>query len=123
VSAGPFRTLRNVAIIAVVALLIALAPGGGTGLSVALWILTVAFFAAIAFMGYRMYREYRFTIDSLSALEKWVAYGSIGIAFVTFTATRRLFSIGGGGVLVWIALLGLASFGIYWVWRHQSQYG
>ena len=40
-SEGPFKTLRNLAIVALVALLIALAPGGGTGLSVALWILTV----------------------------------------------------------------------------------
>ena len=46
-SEGPFKTVRNLGIVALVALLIALAPGGGTGLSVALWILTVAFFAAI----------------------------------------------------------------------------
>jgi len=122
VSEGPFRTLRNLAIVAIVALLIALAPGGGTGLSVALWILTVAFFAAIAFLGYRLYREHRFTLDSLSTVERWVLYGSIGLAFVTFTASQRLLHTG-LGVLVWIGLLGLASFGVFWVWRHSREYG
>jgi len=83
-----FRGLRNFAIVALVALAIALAPGGGTGLSVVLWILTVAFFTAIALLGYRLYREHRFTIDSLSALERWVLYGSVGLAFLTFTGTN-----------------------------------
>jgi uncharacterized protein involved in cysteine biosynthesis len=120
---GPFKALRNFAIIAVIALLIVVAPGGGTGLSVALWLLTVAFFAAIAFFGYRMYRENRFTIDSLSTTERAVAYCAIGLAFVNFTATNRLFNLGGGGVLIWLAVLGLCSYGIYWVWRHASEYG
>ena len=118
---GPFRTLRNFGIVALVALVIALAPGGGTGLSVVLWIVTVAFFTAIAFLGFRLYREHRFTLDSLSTLERWVLYGSIGLAFVTFTASQRLLHTG-IGVLVWIALLGIASFGVFWVWRHATQY-
>ena len=105
------------------ALAIALAPGGGTGLSVVLWILTVAFFASIALMGYRLYREYHFTIESLPVLERTVAYVSIGAAFVAFTATSRLFNLGGGGVLIWLGILGLCSYGIFWVWRHASQYG
>jgi len=120
---GRLGTLRNFAIVALIALLIALAPGGGTGLTVALWVLTVAFFVSIALLGYRLFREYRFTLESLSDLERWVAYGSVGVAFVDFTATRRLFDLGGGGVLVWLGVLGLCSYGIFWVWRHASQYG
>ena len=118
-----YRTLRNFGIVALIALAIALAPGGGTGLSVALWILTVAFFASIALLGFRLYRENRFTLDSLSTTERGVAYGSVGLAFVDFTATSRLFQLGGGGVLIWLAILGLCSYGIFWVWRRQSEYG
>ena len=117
------RGLRNFGIVALIALAIAVAPGGGTGLAVALWILTVAFFVSIALLGYRLFREHRFTIESLSVLERTVAYGSVGLAFVAFTATNRLFSWGGGGILAWFALLGLASYGIFWVWRHATQYG
>jgi uncharacterized protein involved in cysteine biosynthesis len=118
-----FRGLRNVAIVALIALAIALAPGGGTGLSVALWLLTVAFFVSIAFLGYRLFRENRMTIEALSVTERAVAYGSIALAFVAFTATNRLFNIGALGVLLWLAVLGLCSYGIYWVWRHASEYG
>ena len=117
------RGLRNFAIVALVALAIALAPGGGTGLSLVLWLVSVAFFASIALFGARLYRENRFTIQSLSSAERGIAYASIGVAFVNFTATRRLFDLGGAGVLIWLAILGLCSYGIYWVWRHASQYG
>ena len=117
------RGLRNFAIVALIALAIALAPGGGTGLAVALWLLTVAFFVSIALLGYRLFKENRFTIESLSTLERGVAYGSIGLAFTDFTATNRLFGLGGLGILIWLALLGLASYGVFWVWRHATQYG
>jgi O-antigen/teichoic acid export membrane protein len=117
------RGLRNFAIVALVALAIAVAPGGGTGLSLVLWLISVGFFASIALFGARLYRENRFTIESLSQTERAVAYGSIALAFVNFTATRRLFDLGGAGVLLWLAILGLCSYGIYWVWRHSSQYG
>jgi O-antigen/teichoic acid export membrane protein len=117
------RGLRNFAIVALVALAIAVAPGGGTGLSLVLWLLSIAFFASIAFFGVRLYRENRFTIESLSTVERAVAYCSVAGAFVNFTATRRLFDLGGAGVLIWLAILGLCSYGVYWVWRHSSQYG
>lgn len=114
--------LRNLAIVALVALAIVVTPGGGTGLSVVLWLLTIGFFASIVLLGARMYREHRLTLESLSVLERSVAYGSIGLAFLDFTATNRLFDLGGVGVLVWLAVLGGCSYGVFWVWRHASQY-
>ena len=117
------RGLRNFAIVALVALAIALAPGGGQGLTLVLWLTTVFFFASIAMLGARLYRENSFTIESLSQTERGVAYASVAGAFVNFTATRRLFDLGGGGVLIWLAVLGLCSYGVYWVWRHASEYG
>ena len=47
---------------------------------------------------------------------------SIGLALLTFTATNRLFDQGGFGVLVWLALLGLATYGLYWVWTQYRRY-
>ena len=117
------RFLRNLGIVALVALAITVAPGGGTGLSLVLWLLSIAFFAAIAFFGARLYRDNRFTIESLSFTERAVAYGSIPGALVNFTGTRRLFDLGGAGVLIWLTILGLCSYGIYWVWRHSTEYG
>ncbi len=106
------RSAWKFGVVALVALVLAAAPGGGSALRVVLQLLSIAFFAAIAFFGYRMYRENSLTLASLDSRQRLVLYGSIGLAVLTFTATRRLFV--GVGVLVWLALLGLASYGIYW---------
>ena len=116
------KHVRNFGIVVLVAAALAFVPGGGPTLGVVLALLAIAFFTAIAFLGWRLYHEHRFTLDSLSTLERWVLYGSIGLAFVTFTASQRLLHTG-LGVLVWIGLLGLASFGVFWVWRHSREYG
>jgi hypothetical protein len=105
---------RNVAIIALIALAIVALPGGGPTLSVVLTLLSIAFFVVIAMFAYRLYREHHLTLDSLTDRQRVVLYGSAGVAFLTFTATPRLFATG-IGVLVWLVLLGLASWGVMWV--------
>ena len=118
-------TLRqglNIAIVLLLALGFTVLPGGDDSLNVALTVLALAFFAAIAFLGYRLYREYHFTLDSLEERERLVLYGSIALAFLTFAATQRLFGYGGGGVVAWIGMLALASYGVYWVYTHSQRY-
>jgi uncharacterized protein involved in cysteine biosynthesis len=115
-------TARNVAILAVIALAIVALPGGGATLNVMLSMLSIAFFAAIALFGYRLYRENRFTLDSLTDRQRLVLYGSVGLAFLVFTATPRLFNSGGIGVLTWLVLLGLASYGVMWVFISSRRY-
>ncbi len=115
------KTARNFGLIAVVALVLSL-PGGGGVLNVVLTTLSIAFFTAIALFGYRLFREHSFTIDSLSERQRLVLYGSVALAFFTFTAAQRLFD-SGPGVLVWLAMLGLASYGVYWVYTQARDYG
>jgi uncharacterized protein involved in cysteine biosynthesis len=111
------------AIVALIALVLTIAPGGGQTLDVLLTLLTVAFFAAIGLFGFRLYREHRFTLDSLTDRQRFGLYGSIGLAFLTFTATRLLFGAGGAGLLLWLALLGLCSYGGYWVLIRSRRMG
>lgn len=113
---------RNLAIIALIALAVTVLPGGGPTLDVFLTLITVGFFTAIALLGYRLYREHHFTLDALEPRQRLVLYAAIGLAFLTFAATQRLFDAGGGGVLGWLALLGLASFGVYWVFQQARRY-
>jgi hypothetical protein len=110
-------------VVALIALLLVVLPGGGSALDVALTLLTIAFFAAIAMLGYRLYREHGFELDSLEPRQRLVLYGSIGLALLTVTATNRLFDEGGLGVLVWLALLGLCSYGVFWVYTQYRRYG
>jgi TRAP-type C4-dicarboxylate transport system permease small subunit len=114
------KAARNIAIVALVALGFAALPGGRATLNVIVALLTILFFAAIAILGYRLYREHRFTLDSLEPIQRAVLYGSIGLAVLTFTASSRL--LVGAGILVWLALLGLAAYGVYWVFQRYRSY-
>ena len=105
-----------------IALLFTVAPGGDSTLNVMLAILSIAFFVAIAMLGYRLHRENRFTLDSLTEVQRGVLYSAVGGAFLVFAASERLFDLGGGGVVIWIALLGLCSYGVYWVWVSSRDY-
>ena len=116
------RTAGKFGIVALLALALFVLPGGGDALNIALTALTIAFFVAIALLGYRLYREHRFDLESLEAPERLVLYVSVGAAFLTFTATNRLFDEGGVGVLAWLALLGLCSYGVFWVWTRYRSY-
>lgn len=109
-------------VIALVALLLVALPGGGSALDVVLTALTAAFFAAIALLVMRMYRQYRLDLESLDPNIRLALYGSLAIAVLTFTATDRLFDAGGAGVLAWFALLALASYGLFWAWSRYKRY-
>jgi hypothetical protein len=116
------KTAINFAIIALVALAIVVLPGGGPALAVVLTLITIGFFVAIATLGYRMYREHHWTLDSLTPRDRLVLYASIGGAFLTFAATQRLFNQGGFGAIGWIALLGICSYGVFWVFMRSRNY-
>ena len=116
------RMARNWAIIALIALAIVVLPGGGPALNIVMTLLSIAFFAGIALFGYRMWHEQRFTLDSLSDRQRFVLYASGGVALLNFTATSRLFEAGGLGVLVWLMLLGICSYGVMWVFISYRSY-
>jgi type IV secretory pathway TrbD component len=66
--------------------------------------------------------EHRATIFGLGDNQRAVLYGSVAAATVALLATNRLWNNGGLGTLLWIALLALAGWGIYRVWRAYSEY-
>ena len=114
------RNAVNIAIVLLIALGFAALPGGQSTLKVLLTILTICFFGAIALLGYRLFREHRFTLDSLEPVQRAVLYGSIGLAVLTFAASNRLLQ--GMGILVWLALLGAASYCVYWVFQRYRSF-
>jgi drug/metabolite transporter (DMT)-like permease len=116
------ETAWKFGLIALVALVLVVLPGGGNALDVLLTFLTVAFFAAIALLVARMYRQYRLDIETLDSDIRLALYGSLAIAVLTFTATDRLLNSGGAGVLVWFALLAVASYGLFWAWTRYRRY-
>ena len=115
------RAARNFLIIALIALGFWALPAGRPTLNVLLALLSIAFFVAIALLGYRYYREHRFTIDSFEPIQRGVLYGAIGLAILTFAASSRLLD-SGAGIIVWLALLGIAAYGVFWVFQRHRRY-
>ena len=109
-------------VVALVALALVVLPGGGNALDVVLTALTIVFFAAIALLVARLYRQYRLDLDTLDPNIRLALYGSLAIAVLTFTGTDRLFDAGGAGVLAWFALLAVASYGLFWAWTRYRRY-
>jgi hypothetical protein len=112
---------RNIAIIALLALAIVVVPGGGNFADTLLAAISLAFMAAIAFLGYRLYRENQFFLSTLSDRHRGLLYGAVGLIFATLTATDRLWDTG-LGLLTWFALLGASVFALFFVWSESRRY-
>jgi heme O synthase-like polyprenyltransferase len=121
---GPNRAknIRNILIIVALAVVVWLVPGGGTGSSLIYNVLTLLLTAGLLFFGYRLYMENRATIFGLGDNVRAVLYGSLALACVALLATSKLWNDGGLGALLWVALLSVAAFGLYRVWRAYSEY-
>lgn len=116
------KTARNIGIIAVLALAIAVLPGGGDAADTVLTALTMGFLAAMGFFAYRLYRENQLTISTLTDVQRVVLYGALGVIALLIAAADEMFSTG-GGTLAWIALLALSVLAIIRVWTQATSYG
>lgn len=112
---------RNVAILLALAAVLMLAPGGGNAGNAILEALLVAMLGALAWLAVRLYREHRTDLYSLGERNRGLLYAAAGLATLTLTATGKLWATGPGTVF-WFALLGLAGYGAYYVFRVSRQY-
>jgi hypothetical protein len=111
--------VRNVAIIAVLAAMVAILPGGGTGAGVVLTALYLAFLGATIWVASVMYREHRGTLYLLPDSRRALLYIAVGVLAVTLTATHRLWGTPAGSV-AWLVLVGASvyvGFAVIWAAR------
>jgi hypothetical protein len=69
----------------------------------------------------RLYRDHRSDIYGLGDRNRGILYCAAGLATLTLTATDRLWSTG-PGTIVWFALMALAGYSGYAVFRASRQY-
>ena len=116
------RALRNFGILALIALALVVLPGGGPTVSVILTLLGAAFLVALGFFLLQLYREHRWTLESMETVYRVVLYSSLGLAFLTFAGYQKLWQNGGtSGRVVWLALLALAGYGVFWSWAQARR--
>jgi hypothetical protein len=115
------QNVRNIAIILALAAAVDFLPGGGAAADTMIAALTMIFFAAIAWMVYRLYREQEMTLATLSDARKAGLFGAVGgialliVAYDEFNSWR-------GGLLLWIALLAGCIAAIFLIWRRATTY-
>jgi hypothetical protein len=115
------RTARNVAIVMLLALVVAVLPGGGNLANAVITALTMALLAGIAWMLYVLSRENQLTLSSLTDGRRAIFYGAFGMLALLVAGSDKMFATG-GGTLLWIILLGLSVAAIWKVWIEANSY-
>jgi hypothetical protein len=111
--------VRNILIVLVIAALIVVIPGGGTGANVATQAVSLVFLAALGWVASVMYRQHRTDLYSLGDGKRAALYAAVAVATVTLTATPRMWHTSAGSV-AWLVLIGGATytaFAIFWAAR------
>ncbi len=115
------KHLRNVAIIAALAAIVAFAPGGGNGVDTVVTALTMGFLVAIVAFAYQLYRDNQLTVATLSDGRRAILFAALGLIALLIAGTDEFFA-SGGGTLVWILLFGAAVAAIWRVWAEARSY-
>ena len=115
------QTVRNVAIVLLLALGVYAIPGGGTAAETVIAALVMGFLAAIAFFVYRLYRENQLTLMTLTDGRRAILYGALGVIALMVAGADELLS-SGAGTVAWIALIALSAFAVFRVWTEASTY-
>jgi hypothetical protein len=115
------RALRNIAIIALLALVVAEVPAGGHVADGIIAAITVAFLVVIGGLGYQIYRQNRLAYTSLADRPRAVLLVSLGAIVLMIVAADELLETG-LGLLVWLAVLGGAIFSIIRVYQDSRAY-
>lgn len=115
------RALRNIAIIAALAFIVAAVPGGGNLAEAVLTTISILFLAMIAFAVFQLYRMQRLTIGTLDDRRRAILIGSVGLIVLMIAGADEMLETGLGS-LIWIALLALAIVSIWRLWLEAQTY-
>ena len=115
------QNVRNVAIILALAAAIDFLPGGGNAAATVLSALGMIFFAAIAWLLYRTYKEQQLTLSTLTDARKAGLFGTVGAIALLIVGYDEFTSFS-GGFLLWVALVaGCVAAGVL-IWRDATTY-
>jgi hypothetical protein len=115
------RTLRNVAIVMALAVVVAFVPAGGNAADAILTAITMGFLAAIAWSLYVLSRQQQLTLATLSEGRRAILYAALGLIALLIAGSDEMFG-SGGGTLAWILLLGASVAAIWRVWTEANTY-
>jgi hypothetical protein len=117
-------TLRGFAIILLIAAAVTVLQLQTTLFSLLL-LVRIAFFLAIAFFLFLLWRDRREEIAMWGRRSRAVFYGAVALAVTNIGAAILLASypVGGLEVLVFIAVLAACGYALWRIWRDEHTYG
>ena len=115
------QTLRNVAIIAVLALGVAALPGGGTPPTPRLRPSAWRSWPRSGFFVYRLYMQNQLTLATLTDARRAVLFGALGVIALMIAGADELLDTGAGAV-AWIVLIAVSALAIFRVWSDATTY-
>ena len=113
------RVLRNVAIILLLALPLALLPSGGDIAEGVITALTLVLFGAMAALLVRAWHENALTRDAMTDRQRGLVYGGLGAVALMIAGADELFD-SGPGTIVWIAVMVGSIWLIVNTWREAQ---
>jgi len=114
-------TLRGFLIIVVIVLAVILLNAQATVVSLIL-LARIAFFLAIAFFIYLLWRERRVEISTWAGHARLAFYGGALLIIVSI-GTFILTTVSGRNALAFFLTIGLSAFAMFRAWRDQHSYG
>jgi hypothetical protein len=113
--------LRNAAIIALLALLLSVAPGSDNFVTALFTTLTLAFVTALGLLAAQFWKRNSLTRDVMTERQRIVLYGAIGTIALMIAGTDELLDTGPGTV-AWFVLIGLSGYLVFTTWREANSY-
>jgi hypothetical protein len=115
------RTLRNVLIVLALAGAVYSIPEAGRSADFVNALLQVGIYASFVWIGVRVYRDYRVTIDGLGPRYRAMLYAAIALAVFDMAARVKLWETS-AGIFVWFVIAGAVSYSLVAVWRRYRAY-
>jgi hypothetical protein len=113
------KTVRNLAIIALLALGLTFLPAGSNVAEGILVFLGLIMGLAIVALLIRLWSQTSLQRDAMTDRQRWLIYGSLGAIALMVVGTDELLASGPGTVF-WIATLALSGWLIFNTWREAQ---
>lgn len=111
--------VRNIVIIALLALVLTLLPSGGNITTGLLTALSLMFLGAIALLAVRFWRENSLARDAMTDRQRGFVYGGLGAIALMVAGSDELFETGLGTV-AWLVIVAVSVWLIVTTWREAQ---
>ena len=113
------KVIRNVAIIALLALILTVLPAGDNITDGLLVALSLILLGAVALLLVRFWQQSSLTRDTMTDRQRGIVYVALGAIALMIAGTDELFDTGAGTV-AWLLIMAVSGWLIFNTWREAN---